>query len=627
MEECFALFNSLGKWVCIYEKETELLECHPEFQQLIEEQQENMEVERWLTYFHVQDRSVLRLILKDHNIRETNGLQVRILSGDIVVWIHLSIIELSSNKTAIIGNTMDNYKTQKPSLDITQPYPSNNVDHFMTWLSLINKEMITGDVPLLEEHSSTNIQESSTNNAYRRLKEVVEKIPHGFAVINQEWEILYINPTLEKIFHTSLQDVYKTSLWDLFPIDVYHNYFVQYTKAMEKKQVVHFQDYLYELGKIVEVTAYPDATELTLFVQDITEAKSYVDALQETEERFSLLAENVNEAFWIGTSTFHEWEYISPSFEKIFGLPITKLMQNSAIWLNYVHADDRKKVIESFKQMRKEKIAVEFRFQHPSGDWKWIRSKGYPLKKVDRTTVVGVLEDITDAKEMDELQARSDQYETVVRVAAGIAHEIRNPLTSIKGFLQLMLSNQSSDNQYSDIIFSELARIETIVNEFMLLAKPNSEEALMETDVVDIIHYAASLFGNQMKQQNVQLEMVMDSTIPLIKSDPKRLKQVFINLVKNSLEAMDNAGELLISGRYLRGQRELEFKVEDSGKGIEKEQLKRLGEPFYTTKEKGTGLGIMVTTKFVESLGGRIQYESEVGVGTTVTVTLPTNPK
>nr|WP_237458627.1 PAS domain S-box protein [Pontibacillus yanchengensis] len=483
--------------------------------------------------------------------------------------------------------------------------------------------MSTTEENTSKENAYPSTTKSGSDSLYKRVKDIVERIPHGFAVISQEWEIIYINPTLEDIIGKSLKDIYKKNYWDVYPIDLYHNYFIQFTKALETKQVVQFQDYLYDVGKIIEVTAYPSDNELTLFVQDITQSKSYVEALRETEERFSLLAENVNEAFWIGSSSFHDYDYISPSFERIFGISITDLMKNPSVWLQYIHEDDRQKVLEGYKRMRMDKIAVEFRFKVPSGQMKWIRTKGYPLHRMGKTIVVGVHEDITEIKEKEVLQSKSEQYKTVVRVAAGIAHEIRNPLTSIKGFLQLMLSNESGENQYSEIIFSELARIETIVNEFMLLAKPESEKALVDTDVVEIVQYSLSLFHHQIKQQNVQVEMVIDSDIPDIKSDSKRLNQVFINLVKNSLEAMEDGGELLVSGCFNQDEQNLVFKIQDSGKGIGKEQLERIGEPFFTTKEKGTGLGIMVTTKFVESLGGTLHYDSEVGKGTTATVTLP----
>ncbi|MYL54725.1 PAS domain S-box protein [Pontibacillus yanchengensis] len=625
IEECFQLVESMGHWVCIHEKEHNSIACHPKFQKLINEPHREMYVESWLSSFHIQDRSILRLILNHKQQAPKNEVTVRLLiNGEEPQWIQLKIVELSDELTCLIGKSLQTEEIRTiPKATLTEPFVSNNVDHLMTWLSLIDNQMSTTEENTSKENAYPSTTKSGSDSLYKRVKDIVERIPHGFAVISQEWEIIYINPTLEDIIGKSLKDIYKKNYWDVYPIDLYHNYFIQFTKALETKQVVQFQDYLYDVGKIIEVTAYPSDNELTLFVQDITQSKSYVEALRETEERFSLLAENVNEAFWIGSSSFHDYDYISPSFERIFGISITDLMKNPSVWLQYIHEDDRQKVLEGYKRMRMDKIAVEFRFKVPSGQMKWIRTKGYPLHRMGKTIVVGVHEDITEIKEKEVLQSKSEQYETVVRVAAGIAHEIRNPLTSIKGFLQLMLSNESGENQYSEIIFSELARIETIVNEFMLLAKPESEKALVDTDVVEIVQYSLSLFHHQIKQQNVQVEMVIDSDIPDIKSDSKRLNQVFINLVKNSLEAMEDGGELLVSGCFNQDEQNLVFKIQDSGKGIGKEQLERIGEPFFTTKEKGTGLGIMVTTKFVESLGGTLHYDSEVGKGTTATVTLP----
>ncbi|KGX88268.1 PAS domain-containing sensor histidine kinase [Pontibacillus litoralis] len=620
IHDFFKLVESLGDWGCIFNRENNLVACHDKFLDIVEEDSECVMLEDWLCNFHKQDRAVLRLLLRNNEINETKDLQVRLLVNDCERWVYVTLMNLSESKSVIIGE-------EREFTDVQEESPQeqvNDSDYFMTWLSLINRRMET-DPSMKNDKSLSAFLDNHphSNSAYQRMKGIFETIPHGFAVIGKDWRALYINPTLESIIGLKLQDVYNVNMWDVYPKEEHHNFYMNYMKAIKTKRVVHFQEYLHRVEKMLDITAYPYEEELILFVQDITEEKSYIEALRETEERFSLLAENVNEAFWISTTKYHTWEYISPSFEKIFGLSISQLLKKPTILLKRIHKDDRSKVIDAFKKMRVEKATVDYRFQLSSGEWRWIRSKGYPLKQMTKTLVVGVDEDITEEKEKEELQVRSDQYETVVRVAAGIAHEIRNPLTSIKGFLQLMMSNSSSKSQYNDIIFSELARIETIVNEFMLLAKPNEMDAYTETNVTEIIEYALSLFTHQINKHNIQVETNFDADVSVIHSDPKRLKQVFINIVKNALEAMDKEGKLSISTTYNSIQSNIVIKLQDNGKGMDVEQLRRIGEPFFTTKEKGTGLGIMVTTKFVESLGGSIQYDSKLGEGTCVTIILP----
>ncbi|MDT8859577.1 PAS domain-containing protein [Alkalihalobacillus sp. MEB130] len=231
-----------------------------------------------------------------------------------------------------------------------------------------------------------------------------------------------------------------------------------------------------------------------------------------------------------------------------------------------------------------------------------------------------VAEDITEKRTTEDLLRKSEMLSALGEMAAGIAHEIRNPLTALKGFLQLMQAENKGDQQYLSIMSNEFNRIELIINELLVLARPHAVE-FEKQDVTSILKDVIMLLETQAIMNNSQLVHRFEEELPFINCVDKELKQVFINIVRNAIEAMPNGGNVHISTSIEKDKVKIQFR--DEGKGIPKERLKRIGEPFYTTKEKGTGLGMMVSYKIIQSHKGFMKFESEIGVGTTVTILLP----
>lgn len=234
-----------------------------------------------------------------------------------------------------------------------------------------------------------------------------------------------------------------------------------------------------------------------------------------------------------------------------------------------------------------------------------------------------VLEEaIAQRDQSEEMLKKKDKLALVGQLAAGVAHEIRNPLASIRGFVQLMQEGMHSE-RYLEIMLSELDRIEEIISEFLVLAKPQAVKFAL-CDVRGLLENVVVLFETQATLNNVRIETDFAPDLPLMLGKENQLKQLFINLLKNATEAMADVPDALLQmeARPL-GEDHLRIRIVDQGCGISPHRLKKLGEPFYTTKEKGTGLGLMVSYKIVEDHQGTIQIESEPGQGTTVTLTFP----
>jgi two-component system sporulation sensor kinase A len=260
-------------------------------------------------------------------------------------------------------------------------------------------------------------------------------------------------------------------------------------------------------------------------------------------------------------------------------------------------------------------------------EWYTVRGNLLHTEVVETaTTMAGkpavqvIIRDISERKKNEELLINSEKLYVAGQLAAGIAHEIRNPLTSLKGFLQLLSSGRASGKNYFDIMKSELTRIESIVSELLMLSKPQIYE-LSFGDARMIVNDTITLLAAQAIMNNVEIQTKYDESPLWLYGVENQIKQVFINVLKNAIEAMPFGGSIHIY--CLREGNDVVTRITDQGPGIDEEQLSKMGQPFYTTKEKGTGLGLMVSYKIVDNHNGRIRAASEIGRGTTVDIVLP----
>jgi signal transduction histidine kinase len=210
----------------------------------------------------------------------------------------------------------------------------------------------------------------------------------------------------------------------------------------------------------------------------------------------------------------------------------------------------------------------------------------------------------------------------VGELAAGVAHEIRNPLTTLKGFTQMMIENTDleANKRYSKIMIDEINRINFIVSEFMVLSKPHIVQYAL-TDISQSIKNVITLLNTQAIINKIEIIPVFIGERFLIKCEENQIKQVIANLIKNSIEAMPQGGIIHVKMEQQDGN--LVVSVSDSGVGISRENLHLIGTPFYTTKTEGTGLGLMVSKKIIQNHNGKLEITSVPNIATTVTITLP----
>ncbi len=237
---------------------------------------------------------------------------------------------------------------------------------------------------------------------------------------------------------------------------------------------------------------------------------------------------------------------------------------------------------------------------------------------------VGIYKDITPIIELEEQIQRADKLAVIGELAAGTAHEIRNPLTTIQGFIQL-LENDLKGNHHQDylqIVLKEITHINEIIKEMLLLAKPSAPQ-MKPVSLVQMIRDTIGFMNAEGLLHNVELRTQLENDLPSVALDERQIKQVFMNLIRNAIQAMDQGGEVMIQTSYNQDQRAIEVSFTDNGKGISEENIAKIYEPFYTTKDTGTGLGIPISCRIMQSHGGTLDIQSEQGKGTKVTLSFP----
>lgn len=354
---------------------------------------------------------------------------------------------------------------------------------------------------------------------------------------------------------------------------------------------------------------------------EITERKQMEQQLLEAEELYRSLVEDTLVGVYIAYVEHPGFVYVNPRLAEIYGYTQEEMVKMTAADLvipeerSVIHTHQQRRLVgdqssirHQFRGLCKNQTVIDVEVLQKTTVY-----KGKPA-------VIGILQDVTERKQAEELIRKSEFLSVIGQMAAGVAHEIRNPLTSLKGFVQLLQAFPNGKPEYYQIMLSELDRIEFIISEFLVLAKPQAV-IHQHRDIRRMLEQIVMLADTHAILHNVQILTDFPDELPLITCEEKQIKQVFLNLMKNAIESMPDGGVVTVAAKVAEDKLLIVFT--DQGCGIPEESLERLGEPFFTTKETGTGLGLMVSHKIIADHGGTINVRSKMGIGTAVEVHLP----
>lgn len=239
------------------------------------------------------------------------------------------------------------------------------------------------------------------------------------------------------------------------------------------------------------------------------------------------------------------------------------------------------------------------------------------------------VKDVSDFKQIEQTAYQNDKLAMLGKISASIAHEIRNPLTSIRGFIQLLRPHLMSlgKDEYARIILTEIDRANDIIYEFLNSSKPSAPQTTV-IPVNSLLKEVALLTESEALMKGCQILLHEDERMQTyISVDVKQIKQVILNLIKNALDAIDqkqdDQGTGLIEISSKRNEKHVSIIISDNGGGMDQHTMNHLFNPFFTTKEGGTGLGLSVSYRIIKNHGGVIAVESQAGAGTEFMITLP----
>lgn len=217
----------------------------------------------------------------------------------------------------------------------------------------------------------------------------------------------------------------------------------------------------------------------------------------------------------------------------------------------------------------------------------------------------------------------AERLKTTGQLAAAVAHEIRNPLTVVKGFLQYYSGDENFNKDYKrnfSLLIDELDAAEYVISQFLSIAKPDKENSLGKVEIKVLLDDVTDLLNTYglFHDNHIHLQVIGEC---YVSANAIELKQLLINLIKNAIESSPHGSSVSVKAEKNRDS--IEIIVQDRGRGMSKEEVSFLGTPFYSLKSKGTGLGLMICYNIVEKYGGTIHFDSEIGRGTTVTLNFP----
>lgn len=353
-------------------------------------------------------------------------------------------------------------------------------------------------------------------------------------------------------------------------------------------------------------------------------------------ERVKSLARNILHSIPSGVLTVDERgriTAINPSAERFLGLSAEHVLGTS---LDQVFREDNpvrdwlRQALDGRRYVRNIDIPYDDRGSRR------IRLTTSALNDPDRPAVSGVvllILDVTDLVQMEEQLRRTEKLSALHTLSAGVAHEIRNPLSALDLNLHLLREELTVETErpaverYLDILDAEIQRIRGILDSFVRFARP-AQLALGEVSLPAVLSHIVELLRGEAQERGVEVTVDVSSTIPTVLGDETLLSQVFLNLMINALQAMPKGGRLALTATPSDGSEipAVDIGVADTGVGIPNRDLPKLFEPFFSTKSDGTGLGLAIAYRIVEDHQGDIRVSSREGLGTTFTVRLPAAP-
>lgn len=478
----------------------------------------------------------------------------------------------------------------------------------------------------LHDISKTKQLESELQHCIERFEASVDNMLDSFVILSairdesnliQDFVIEFPNRFACSVLGKKPEDIIGKTLLEVYPGHRGSRLYADYIRVVETGQPLKLESYYYEQPNFsghFDIQAIKTGDGLAVSWRDVTQRHLTEEALRLSEERF-YKAFQLNPAT-MSISRVRDGSYINVNqrWLETTGYTHAEVIGNNAtnlgIWADVDFCRVFSKAFHAGGNLRGLDVKVRTKWGkvlsgHLSSEV--ITMNGEPCW-------LTVFQDMTEKRLLEEHLARLDRLNLIGETAASIGHEIRNPLTSVRGFLQLMAESKEGSvfKEYFDVIIEELDRTTFILSEFLLLAKDKAVN-LRPHNLNSIVQAIYALLQADANRAEKTIELNLEP-VPILNLDQKEIRQLVCNLARNGLEAMESGGTLAISTRFVKGY--VVLAIKDTGKGIAPEIQERLGTPFVTNKDGGTGLGLAVCYSIAARHHAQLSYETGPG-GTT----------
>jgi PAS domain S-box-containing protein len=606
----------------------------------------------WNTNFS-PEFSNFKNITESTPLRSGVGLPGRILESGKPLWVP------DVNKD-------DNFPRAKAAVDIKVKagfgFPFFTENEIVGVLEFFAQEALEPDESLLEIMYNIGTQLGRVVERQRsieiitanesRFRAVSETANDAIVSADVTGKIYYFNKSAQETFGYLPHEVLGKPLTILMPEKYQEEHKLGFSRFLETGESK-------VLGKTIELSGkrkngeeFPielslakwetnDEIHFTAMIRDITERKKSDEQLKSSERQLKNAQQIARLGSW-------EWDIpenkVSWSDElyRVYGLTPNEFSASYEGFLERVHPDDVEKVKNNIERAYND--ARPFTFHHriilPDGSVKIIRAEGQVITDESGKPVkmLGTGQDVTEQRKAEEeLRATyeklketqkdllySEKLASLGRFSSGIAHEIRNPLANISALAQIIQKHKVDKNmkQHLKYILANVNIANKIIKDLLDFASPHDVEFEKE-DISKIINDIYDIVKTRCEQHNIRLLKKIKPNLPMTMLNEKGIQTAFLNFVSNAIDAMPKGGELKITADKDNSTNELVITFEDTGTGISAGDIDKIFEPFYTTKDEGTGLGLSLAYQVIKSHSGRLDISSQVGHGTRISIRLP----
>lgn len=467
----------------------------------------------------------------------------------------------------------------------------------------------------------------------RRLRALMERSAEGFAFVSSSGRFLYVAPSSRAIHGREPEALVGSSALEIVHpderarlCDDLADLVAAPGSSLSSRLRFRHTDGSYRWLDMIATNLLDDQEigAIVLNYRDVTQDVAIHEALRASEQRFQAITSVLPLVLWIASRDTSAIEYVSPAYETVWGRSCASLREQPGSWLDAVPPSDRERVSRTLRVPSARGISrADFCIARPSGEIRWIAGAAFRITEPDGRVLafVGVMEDITDRVQRERRAHRASTLEMIGRLAGGIAHDFNNVLSGVVCAAEALESMPLEDEAREEAraISGFAAHGARLTRHLLTLARGQPSEPVA-LDLNAVVRASSPILG-RLLGASIQIELDLEPALPTVGADEVRIEQVLLNLALNARDAMPEGGRLVLRTQTCEGGARLS--VSDSGSGMSAEARARAFEPFYTTKERGSGLGLMTVAHAIAEHGGKIDIDSAPGRGTTFLIELP----